>query len=64
MRNARRAAVLTQEEFAEAYGITVGRLRDLEQGRSAADTAMLYLLRQIAKDQAQARRDVAELLHA
>jgi len=64
VRAARAAADLTQPEFAMAYGLTVGRLRDLEQGRTSADTAMLYLLQQIMKDPAKAKREVAELLHA
>jgi putative transcriptional regulator len=32
---------LCQTEFARAFHINVGRLRDLEQGRARADSALL-----------------------
>ncbi len=38
---------LTQEEFADAYGIPVGTLRDWEQGRREPDQASKTLLKLI-----------------
>ena len=35
---------LSQTEFARAFHINVGRLRDLEQGRTRADSALLAYL--------------------
>ena len=35
---------LSQTEFARAFHINVARLRDLEQGRSQADSALLAYL--------------------
>ena len=35
----RRALHMTQEEFAEAYRIPIGTLRDWEQGRTEPDQA-------------------------
>ena len=58
VRNAREAAGLTQAAFAETYALSLGRLRDLEQGRHGADTAMLYLLKRIAKDPAEVRGEL------
>ena len=43
----RMARGLTQEEFADAYGIPVGTLRDWEQGRREPDQASKTLLRLI-----------------
>lgn len=40
---------LSQASFARAYHISLGRLRDLEQGRRQADSAMLAYLAVIAK---------------
>lgn len=46
----RRAFKMTQEEFAEAFGIPVGTLRDWEQGRAEPDQAARSYLRVIASD--------------
>jgi putative transcriptional regulator len=35
----RQAQVMSQEEFAETYGIPIGTLRDWEQGRAEPDQA-------------------------
>ena len=43
----RMALGLTQEEFAETYGIPVGTLRDWEQGRREPDQASKTLLKLI-----------------
>jgi putative transcriptional regulator len=40
---------LTQEEFAEAYAIPVGTLRDWEQGRRRPDQASQTLLKLIER---------------
>ena len=45
----RRALGLTQEEFAERYGIPLGTLRDWEQGRSEPEASTRSYLRVIAK---------------
>jgi putative transcriptional regulator len=55
VRKAREAAGLTQPQFARIYRVTVGRLRDLEQGRTSADSAMRAYLRVIARDPAFVR---------
>ena len=49
VRRARRAAGLTQSEFASRYRIPVGTLRDWEQGRRGPDAAALAYLRVIEK---------------
>jgi putative transcriptional regulator len=41
---------LSQRQFAEKYRINVGRLRDLEQGRTQPDSAMLAYLTVIARE--------------
>ncbi len=43
----RMALGLTQEEFADAYGVPVGTLRDWEQGRREPDQASKTLLKLI-----------------
>jgi putative transcriptional regulator len=50
VRQARRQAGLSQAAFAKAYRINVARLRDLEQGRTQADSALLAYLTVIEKD--------------
>ena len=45
----RRFAALTQEEFAEALGISVHTLRNWEQGRRSPDGPALALLRIAAR---------------
>ena len=44
VRSARAATGLSQARFAAAFRINVGRLRDLEQGRTQADSALLAYL--------------------
>jgi putative transcriptional regulator len=55
----RRALRMTQEEFAEAYGIPVGTLRDWEQGRTEPDQANRAYLRVIAVDPEFVKRALA-----
>ncbi len=57
----RRKAGLTQEKFAEAYGINIARLRDLEQGRVQPDKVLLSYLALIEDDPERALRTVAHL---
>jgi putative transcriptional regulator len=49
-RKARACTGLSQAEFAKAYHFSLGRLRDLEQGRTQADSAVLAYLRLITRD--------------
>jgi len=46
----RRRMNLTQEEFAERFGLPLGTVRDWEQGAHRPDRAAQVLLRVIAKD--------------
>ena len=46
----RRVLRLTQEEFAEQFGIPLGTLRDWEQGRKKPDQAARSYLRVIASE--------------
>lgn len=52
-RSARWRSGLTQQEFADTFGFTLGRLRDLEQGRTKPDPATERYLKVI-----QARPDL------
>jgi len=56
----RRALRMTQEEFAEAYRIPIGTLRDWEQGRTEPDQANRAYLRVIAVDPEFVRRALAQ----
>jgi putative transcriptional regulator len=56
IRRARNAAGMSQPQFAKAFHVTIGRLRDLEQGRTSADSAMRAYLQVIAKDPAFVRK--------
>ena len=56
----RRALRMTQEEFAEAYGIPVGTLRDWEQGRTEPDRANRAYLKVIATDPEFVKRALAQ----
>ena len=56
----RRALRMTQEEFAAAYQIPIGRLRDWEQGRTEPDHANRAYLKVIAVDPEFVRRALAE----
>ena len=55
----RRALRMTQEEFAEAYRIPVGTLRDWEQGRTEPDQANRAYLRVISVDPEFVKRALA-----
>jgi putative transcriptional regulator len=55
----RRALRMTQEQFAEAYRIPIGTLRDWEQGRTEPDQANKAYLKVIAVDPAFVRRALA-----
>jgi putative transcriptional regulator len=50
VRAVRARAGLSQRQFAEAYRINVARLRDLEQGRTQPDGAMLAYLAVIERE--------------
>jgi putative transcriptional regulator len=56
VRQARRHTGLSQAAFAKTYHINVARLRDLEQGRTQADSALLAYLTVIEKDSMAVRR--------
>ena len=56
VRKTREAAGMSQPQFAKAFHVTLGRLRDLEQGRTSADSAMRAYLRVIARDPAFVRK--------
>ena len=58
-RRARAETGLSQQAFAERYGILVASLRDWEQGRPTPDSAKQIYLRVIAK----MPDDVAKVLH-
>jgi putative transcriptional regulator len=55
VRRIREGTGLSQPAFAAEFGLSVGRLRDYEQGRFVPDVAALVLLRLIADDPAKAR---------
>jgi putative transcriptional regulator len=55
----RRALRMTQEEFANAYGIPLGTLRDWEQGRTEPDQANRSYLKVIAADPKFVKRALA-----
>ena len=50
---------MTQEEFAIRYGLTLARVRDWEQGRSAPDGAARAYLRVIEKEPEAVHRALA-----
>lgn len=52
----RRALRMTQEEFAAAYHIAIGTLRDWEQNRSVPDMAAKAYLKVIAREPEMTRR--------
>ncbi|MCP5363830.1 MAG: helix-turn-helix domain-containing protein [Hyphomicrobiales bacterium] len=52
----RRALKMSQEEFAAAYHISVGTLRDWEQNRSEPDQAARAYLKVIAKEPERTRK--------
>lgn len=55
---ARRASGLSQEAFARTYHISLGRLRDLEQGRTEPDSALKAYLTLIRYDPEGVRRQL------
>lgn len=52
----RQALAMSQEEFAEQFGIPVGTLRDWEQGRAEPDQAARSYLKVIAREPDLVRR--------
>lgn len=56
VRHARQHSGLSQTEFARTFRINLARLRDLEQGRTQADSALLAYLTVIEKDPESVRR--------
>jgi putative transcriptional regulator len=50
VRQTREATGLSQEKFAQTFGVNVARLRDWEQGRHLPDSFSLSFLRVIAKN--------------
>lgn len=52
----RRALRMSQEEFAAAYHISIGTLRDWEQNRSVPDMAAQAYLKVIAKEPDMTRK--------
>ncbi len=59
VRLARRATGLSQVAFARTYRFKVGRLRDLEQGRTRADSATEAYLTAIRRDPETVKRLLA-----
>ncbi len=55
VRATRSALGLSQPQFARTYGFSVGRLRDLEQGRTRLDSALAAYITVIGKDPAGVR---------
>lgn len=56
VRRARQRTGLSQTGFARAFHINVARLRDLEQGRTRADSALLAYLAVIEREPEAVRR--------
>lgn len=52
---ARRRSGLSQTAFSRTFRISIGRLRDLEQGRTRADSALLAYLSVIERDPGMVR---------
>lgn len=50
VRDARKSAKLSQPQFAETFHFSLGRLRNLEQGRTKPESAILAYLKLIARD--------------
>ena len=59
IRTLRQQLSMTQEEFAEAFRIPIGTLRDWEQGRTEPDQASRAYLWVIAVDPEYVRRALA-----
>jgi putative transcriptional regulator len=56
VRQARQHSGLSQAAFARTYRINLARLKDLEQGRTQADSALLAYLTVIERDPVSVRR--------
>ena len=61
VRRARRKTGLSQPKFASVYHFSVGRLRDLEQGRSRPDSAVMAYLTLIEQDPERVREQLVTL---
>jgi putative transcriptional regulator len=59
VRAMRRKLGMTQESFAIRYGLTLARVRDWEQGRSAPDGAVRAYLKVIEKEPEAVARALA-----
>ncbi len=59
LRRVRAASGLSQSAFAATYRINLARLRDLEQGRTRPDSALLAYLTVIAREPGAVRRALA-----
>jgi putative transcriptional regulator len=59
VRSVRQRLKLTQEEFAVRYGLTLARIRDWEQGRSAPDSAARAYLTVIEREPKAVERALA-----
>lgn len=60
IRRARSMTSMSQSQFAKAYHFSLGRLRDLEQGRTTPDSAVLAYLELIRRDPEGVRRALEE----
>jgi putative transcriptional regulator len=61
IRSVRATSGLSQERFASVYRIKPGRLRDLEQGRTRPDSALLAYLTVISREPDAVRRALANV---
>lgn len=59
VRSARQATGLSQAVFAKTFRFTIGRLRDLEQGRTQPDAATLAYVAIIRRDPEAVKRLLA-----
>ena len=62
VRRAREQAGMSQAKFAETFDVSLGRLRDLEQGRNTPDRVLVAYIALVADDPERAQRVVAEAL--
>ena len=62
VRRARAATGLSQDQFAEQFRVKPGRLRDLEQGRTRADSALLVYMDLVEHDRSAVDRAVARVV--
>lgn len=61
VRNVRAHTGLSQARFAKAFRISVGRLRDLEQGRTRPDSALLAYLAVIDREPEAVKRALGQM---